>query len=234
VPGRLEEDVVSYEERTKAELQDELRDRDLPVSGAKADLVARLEDADRDDAGDLTKAELQDRLRDLDLPVSGSKAELQDRLDEARSTQETDDEVPDDEGAPDDGGAPDDEDDRGDDDRTTDDQTGEDAISSDTSDQTPNRASATGGRRPPKPLQLARLAARQIEQLSGRRVDGTSGLERTEEGWRIVLELVEAARIPPATDVLGSYEVIVDDEGDLLRYERIRRYIRGQAGDDQL
>jgi hypothetical protein len=228
VPGRLEEDVVSYEERTKAELQDELRDRDLPVSGAKADLVARLEDADRDDAGDLTKAELQDRLRDLDLPVSGSKAELQDRLDEARSAQETDDEDPDDEGAPDDEG------DRDDDDRTTDDQTGEDAISSDESDQNPSRTSTTGGRRPPKPLQLARLAGRQLEQLSGRRVDGTSGLERTEEGWRIVLELVEAARIPPSTDVLGSYEVIVDDEGDLLRYERIRRYIRGQAGDDQL
>jgi hypothetical protein len=152
---------------------------------------------------DRTKAELQDELRERGLPVSGSKQDLIDRLAEA-----------DDEGADDDG--------------DTDDTTDEDDISTGT-DQ--NRSS--GGRKGPKPLQLARMAARQLEMVSGRRVDGVTSLERSDEGWRIGLDLVEIARIPPATDVLGNYEVVVDDDGDLVRYERIRRYIRGQAGEDQ-
>lgn len=146
---------------------------------------------------DRTKAELQDELRERDLPVSGTKQELIDRLAEA-------------------------------DDDDNDDTTDEGDIGTGT-----DQGSSSGTRKGPKPLQLAQLAARQLEMISGRRVDGVTSLERADEGWRIGLDLVESARIPPATDVLGNYEVVVDDDGDLLRYERIRRYIRGQAGEDQ-
>ncbi|WP_052667828.1 gas vesicle protein GvpO [Nitriliruptor alkaliphilus] len=162
---------MSYDDRTKAELQDELRDRDLPVSGSKQDLIDRLEEADEE--------------ADADESNEPSDDEDQDR------------------------------------------STSQGASSSDG-----DRPSGSGGRKGPKPLALARLAARQLEQVSGRRVDGVSGIERTEEGWRVGLDLVESARIPPSTDVLGAYEVIVDDDGDLVRYERLRRFIRAQAGDD--
>ena len=37
---------MAYEDQTVAELQDELRDRDLPVSGTKAELIDRLEEDD--------------------------------------------------------------------------------------------------------------------------------------------------------------------------------------------
>jgi hypothetical protein len=147
---------------------------------------------------DRTKAELQDELRDRDLPVSGTKQELLDRLAEA-------------------------DDDTADDEPTT----NEEAISED-----PNAGGASA-KKGMKPLQLARMAARQLEQVSGRKVDGVTGIEQAEGGWRVGLDLVETVRIPPATDVIGAYEVVVDSDGDLVRYERIRRYIRGQAGDDQ-
>jgi hypothetical protein len=154
---------------------------------------------------DRTKAELQDELRDRDLPVSGSKQELVDRLTEDDDAQEeTSGTSPDDDG-----------------DETTD---GDD-ISTGGQDQD------RGGKRL-KPLQLARRAAQQLQQISGRRVDGLTGLEQAEEGWRVTVDLVEISRIPPSTDVLGSYEVVVDEDGDLVRYERIRRFIRGQAGED--
>jgi hypothetical protein len=155
---------LSYDDRKKSELQDELRERDLPISGSKQDLIDRLTEADEDDDG-----------------------EENDENDDERTE----------------GGA-----ERGD-------------------------QRSAGRRKGPKPLALARMAAQQLEQVSGRRVDGVTGIERTEEGWRVGLDLVESARIPPSTDVLGAYEVIVDEDGDLVRYERIRRYIRAQEGDDQ-
>jgi hypothetical protein len=49
------DDRVPYEARTNAELKDELRKRDLPVSGNHDELVARLEEddeSDEDDEGD--------------------------------------------------------------------------------------------------------------------------------------------------------------------------------------
>jgi hypothetical protein len=155
---------------------------------------------------DRTKAELQDELRERELPVSGSKQELIDRLNEADETDEVD-EVDETDDGPD-----------------PDDATGEDDISTD--------QDRSGGRKRLKPLQLAQLAAKQLQQISGRPVNGVTGLERADEGWRVSVDLVEISRIPPSTDVLGSYEVVVDDDGDLLRYERIRRFIRGQAGED--
>jgi len=55
-----------------------------------------------------------------------------------------------------------------------------------------------------------------------------SGLEPYDDGtWTVVVELLELARIPEAHDVLGSYEVELDENGHLRRYQRLRRYVRG-------
>ncbi|HWB70799.1 MAG TPA: gas vesicle protein GvpO [Egibacteraceae bacterium] len=83
-----------------------------------------------------------------------------------------------------------------------------------------------------KPMDLARRAARQLAELTGRPVDGVSGFSRTDHGWRVTLEVVEVSRVPSATDVLGCYEVVVDEDGDLVAYERTRRYLRAQAGEE--
>ena len=40
------------------------------------------------------------------------------------------------------------------------------------------------------------------------------------------MDLIELKRIPESTDVLASYEALLDDEGNLLRYQRTRRYLR--------
>lgn len=46
--------MSDYDDRTVDELQDELRDRDLKVSGTKDELIARLEDDDASSGGDDT------------------------------------------------------------------------------------------------------------------------------------------------------------------------------------
>ena len=61
-------------------------------------------------------------------------------------------------------------------------------------------------------------------------LDSISEISKTAEGWRVVVNLVELRRIPNTTDVIASYEVLLDQNGDLLGYHRERRYRRDQTG----
>jgi len=79
------------------------------------------------------------------------------------------------------------------------------------------------------PRTLVRRATEQLAAVMGRRADSVSGLAREDDGWRVSVEVVELERIPPSTDVLATYEVQLDGEGDLVGYERTRRYVRSQA-----
>lgn len=77
---------------------------------------------------------------------------------------------------------------------------------------------------------IAARAAEQLLELTGREVEGVTGLERTDDGWMVEVEVVEVRRIPDTTDVLALYELTVDSDGDLEGYRRLRRYGRGVPG----
>ena len=79
--------------------------------------------------------------------------------------------------------------------------------------------------------QVAAHAAAHLADLTGHQAEGVIGLERTDEGWKVQVEVLELRRIPATTDVLASYEVTVDLAGDLVGYRRMHRYIRGAAGE---
>lgn len=69
--------------------------------------------------------------------------------------------------------------------------------------------------------------------LLGRPIESVLGLERDEDsGWRLTVAVVELARIPHSTDVLGAYAVTLDRDGELVGYRRQRRYHRNQAEED--
>jgi hypothetical protein len=87
----------------------------------------------------------------------------------------------------------------------------------------------TDGR--PRPAELVRAAARTLAELTGRQPENVLGIRRDDDGWKVELEVVELHRIPQATDVLGCYVVTVDDDGELVSYERRRRYLRSQTED---
>jgi len=80
-------------------------------------------------------------------------------------------------------------------------------------------------------LSIPEIAARAKEQLTaltGLKACTVSSLSHDGEGWHIVTDLIELKRIPESSDVLATYEVRLDDKGDLLSYQRTRRYTRGQ------
>jgi hypothetical protein len=80
---------------------------------------------------------------------------------------------------------------------------------------------------------VAALAAQQLLQLTGREVEGVTGLERTDDGWLVEVEVVEVRRIPDTTDVLALYELTVDEDGDLEGYRRLQRYVRGAPNQER-
>lgn len=83
------------------------------------------------------------------------------------------------------------------------------------------------------PADLARAARSQLAELTGRVPESVLGLRKDDDGWKVTVEVVELSRIPSSTDLLGVYVVALDDQGELVGYERVRRYTRGQAGGEE-
>ncbi|HSJ20151.1 MAG TPA: gas vesicle protein [Nocardioidaceae bacterium] len=81
-------------------------------------------------------------------------------------------------------------------------------------------------------MKVAGKAAQQLAALTGREPEAVIGIRRNEDGWEVELEVVESRRIPDSTDILATYRVETDEQGDLMGYHRVRRYVRGKGGDD--
>ncbi len=97
------------------------------------------------------------------------------------------------------------------------------------------RSGGRGGERNGRisPPELAKAARAQLAELTGRVAESVLGLRKDDDGWRVTVEVVELNRVPNSTDLLGCYVVTLDDDGELIGYERVRRYQRGQAGGDE-
>lgn len=78
--------------------------------------------------------------------------------------------------------------------------------------------------------QVAQRARRELAEITGLEPQGVTALEQYDDGtWKVTVELLELSRIPETDDVLGSYEVEVDEDGELLGYRRLRRYARSHV-----
>ncbi|MEU2674316.1 gas vesicle protein [Streptomyces sp. NPDC007164] len=90
---------------------------------------------------------------------------------------------------------------------------------------------ASGTSRAPRRVsapQAMRYAAEQLQELLGRAPESVSALKPTEDGWQADVEVLELERVPGTTSVMASYRVMLDKDGELVSYERTRRYTRGQ------
>jgi hypothetical protein len=84
----------------------------------------------------------------------------------------------------------------------------------------------TGGTR------MAGAARDIVLGLTGKAPESVTALERSEDGWRVGVEVLELERIPSTTDVMATYEVSLDEQGELQGYRRVHRYLRGSPGDE--
>jgi len=61
---------------------------------------------------------------------------------------------------------------------------------------------------------------RQLRALSGLETSSVVAATRKDDGWQIIIELIERRAIPDTQDLLGEYEILLDNEGDMISYER--------------
>jgi hypothetical protein len=75
---------------------------------------------------------------------------------------------------------------------------------------------------------LAERAKSQLAEVTGLKPETVSRAFKDEQGWHIEMDMLEMSRIPPATDVLGDYDVLVDEDGNMVKFERKRTRLRGE------
>ncbi len=100
---------------------------------------------------------------------------------------------------------------------------------------------SNGNRSQTRTRSRSRMSARDAVQrvreelpaLLGRPVESVLGVQRDDEdGWHVIVQAVELARVPNSSDVLGAYLVTLDDDGEIEGYQRQRRYVRSQPDED--
>ena len=80
--------------------------------------------------------------------------------------------------------------------------------------------------------EAAGAAVRVLADLTGREAEAVVGLEQDDDGWKVLLETVELHRVPSTTDVLATFEVALDGDGELRGCRRISRYSRGATKEE--
>jgi hypothetical protein len=79
---------------------------------------------------------------------------------------------------------------------------------------------------------LVRRAREHAGELLGVQPESVSGFEQRDGSFVVSVEVVEVRRVPDSTDVLASYELMLDENGELTGFERRRRYRRAQVDDE--
>ena len=73
---------------------------------------------------------------------------------------------------------------------------------------------------------VARKALEQFCELTGLIPETVSGARPEGEGWSFLVDVVELERFPQTVSVIASYRLDTDRRGELVAYERVRRFTR--------
>jgi len=80
--------------------------------------------------------------------------------------------------------------------------------------------------------EVVKKAQEEFVRLGKTPANGVTSLTKTEEGWTVLLEVLERKAIPDTMDVLGLYELRLDDEGNLLGLDRKKLRKRGETHEE--
>jgi hypothetical protein len=78
-------------------------------------------------------------------------------------------------------------------------------------------------------VKAVRGALEQFAGLTQLEPVGATGVRREEDGWSVLVDVVEVERVPSTTSVMATYRVDIDGGGSLTGYERLRRFSRGSV-----
>lgn len=79
-------------------------------------------------------------------------------------------------------------------------------------------------------LSVRRTVQQTAADIIGYPLDGIVAVAGRDGGWEVTLEVVERTAIPDTQDILGRYELLLDDSQTVTEYRRVGRYRRGETG----
>ena len=68
-----------------------------------------------------------------------------------------------------------------------------------------------------KVIQMART---DVNNLTGLEISSTVSAEKEDDGWLIIMEVIEKHSIPDGMDILAKYETRLDADGNMLDFKR--------------
>jgi hypothetical protein len=87
----------------------------------------------------------------------------------------------------------------------------------------------------PSPREIALQAQRLLADITDMEAEAVTSIQQDDEGtWQVTVDVLELARIPDSEDMLGSYQVELDERGELRGYRRLGRYSRSQVDTGQI
>lgn len=78
-------------------------------------------------------------------------------------------------------------------------------------------------------LAARKRALEAADALLDNEVEDVIKVESRDDGWRVVVEVVERPAVPDTQDILGRYELLVDDDGTIAGYSLVERYKRSET-----
>ncbi|MFC7006977.1 gas vesicle protein GvpO, halophile-type [Halalkalicoccus salilacus] len=70
------------------------------------------------------------------------------------------------------------------------------------------------------------------EEVVGYPLSGILAIDREDDGWRVAVEMIERSSVPDTQDILGRYEITLDEDRTVTGYRRTHRYRRDDMEQD--
>jgi len=80
--------------------------------------------------------------------------------------------------------------------------------------------------------EIAERAREELVKMTKLPLSGVIGTAREDNGWMVTIEMVEKKSIPDSMDILGTYEVKVNDQGQIADFQRVKLRKRSQTTEE--
>jgi hypothetical protein len=77
--------------------------------------------------------------------------------------------------------------------------------------------------------EIGGVVKEELEALTGLKAETVSSVQRQGEHWDVTVDMIELHVTPNSRDVLAIYDVQIDNEGNIIGYRRMGRYVRSQV-----
>ncbi len=71
----------------------------------------------------------------------------------------------------------------------------------------------------------------QIRKLLNKEPESISSIEKTNEGWKVLCDVLDKKSIPETYDLLKIFEFVTDKEAKVTSFKQLRKIRRGDLGD---